>query len=215
MQYTGPATADDDQDDFLPDGTERPNDPVKVADFVQALEVIVRSSNNEINHEQLNDIFKEVCKQQLVPTFTPKQLGVTLKNLAIIGPAIPTELLGAFVSEIEQQMPAFDIAQLSNVNWALVRLLPVPDQQARHLVCMDPQWIQRYHAACEQQLQQVAQQQVAVPTAQQLANLLLVPTAVAQPFTTECQQLFEAAVVMAQRRLCGMAAAQIFTCYLG
>lgn len=214
LQYTGPANDDDDNTLNL-DGTERPNDPVTVADFVQALEVIVRSSNNDVNPEQMAEIMDELIKQNLVAKFTPQQLGSTLKNLAVICVSVPRPLLDALIREVGRQMTAFSTLQLSNVSWALMRVMPVAHEQSRELVGMDQHWLQQYHTACEQQLQQIVQQQTPLPSAQQLANLLLIPAAVGQPFAADCQQLFEKAVVLSQWSLCGMATAQLFTCYLG
>jgi hypothetical protein len=97
-----------------------------------------------------------------------------------------------------------------------MRLAPVADAEARQYCGLTDSWIQSYSAACEQQLQLIVsqQQQKQLPTGQQLANLLLVPAAVQQSFSQQGVQLFEQAVVLAERRLCSMAVAQMFTCYV-
>eukprot|EP00879_Flechtneria_rotunda_P003564 GHRR01003798.1.p1 GENE.GHRR01003798.1~~GHRR01003798.1.p1 ORF type:complete len:384 (+),score=153.79 GHRR01003798.1:1361-2512(+) len=195
-------------------GSEAPNAPVKAEDFVHALECLVRSTNNTINPEQFAEVLVEIVEQNAVAAFTCQQLAVTLKNLSVLFAQIPDEFVVALTTQASSQMGLFDIAQLSNVNWALMRLMPVADQEQREQLGMTQEWLQQYHQACMQQLQQVVDQQQQPPTMQQLANLLLIPAAAQQPFDSQCRQLFEGAMLLSQRRICAMAVAQTFTCYV-
>jgi hypothetical protein len=196
------------------DAAAAPDAPVTVADFVQALESIVRSNSTEVNPEQLGEILDEILARNLLAEFTPQQLAVTFKNLAAICSAMPEVVTEALVTQTSAQMTSFNVPQLANIGWSLMRLAPVADVEERQLCGLTDSWIQSYSAACEQQLDQIVQQQQQLPTCQQLANLLLVPAAVQQPFSQQGMQLFEQAVLLAERRLCSMAVAQLFTCYV-
>jgi hypothetical protein len=198
-----------------------PDAPVTVADFVQALESIVRSSSTEVNPEQLGEILDEVLARSLLAEFTPQQLAVTFKNLAAICSAMPEVFIEALVTQAGAQMTSFSVPQLANIAWGLMRLAPVADAEERQLCGITDSWVQSYSAACEQQLelimqqqQQQQQRQQQLPTGQQLANLLLLPAAVQQPFSEQGMQFFEQAVLLAERRLCSMAVAQLFTCHV-
>jgi hypothetical protein len=214
-----PGTAPGGDDDAAAAAAGAPDAPVTVADFVQALESIVRSSSTEVNPEQLGEILDEVLARNLLAEFTPQQLAVAFKNLAVICSAMPEVVTEALVTQASAQMTSFNVPQLANIGWGLMRLAPVADAEERQLCGITDSWMQSYNAACEQQLelikqQQQQQQQQQLPTGQQLANLLLLPAAVQQPFSEQGMQLFEQAVLLAERRLCSMAVAQLFTCYV-
>jgi hypothetical protein len=185
---------------------------------VQAIESIVRSSSTEVNPEQLGEILDEVLARNLLAEFTPQQLAVAFKNLAVICSAMPEVVTEALVTQASAQITSFNVPQLANIGWGLMRLAPVADAEERQLCGITDSWMQSYNAACEQQLELIIQQQQQqpqqLPTGQQLANLLLLPAAVQQPFSERGMQLFEQAVLLAERRLCSMAVAQLFTCYV-
>ncbi|KAF6258861.1 hypothetical protein COO60DRAFT_1075377 [Scenedesmus sp. NREL 46B-D3] len=195
-----------------------PDAPVTVSDFVQALECVVRSSSSEVNPEQLSDILDGVLTRNLLADFTPQQLAVTFKNLAAICSAMPEEVVAALAAQASAHMAALNLQQLANIGWGLMRLAPVADAEERQACGLTDSWIHGYSMACEQQLELIMlhpqRQQQQLPTGQQLANLLLVPAAVQQPFSRQGMQLFEQAVVLAERRLCSMAVAQLLTCYV-
>ncbi|WIA39886.1 hypothetical protein OEZ86_013328 [Tetradesmus obliquus] len=195
--------------------------PLTVPDFVQALECIVRSNSSEVNPEQLGEVLDEVLTRNLLAEFTPQQLAATFKNLSLICSGMPEELTAALADQAAAKMTSFDVPQLANIGWALMRMAPVADAEARQCCGLSDGWVQSYSAACEQQLALIVEQQqqqqqprVPLPTGQQLANLLLVPAAVQQPFSAQGVQLFEQAVLLAERRLCSMAVAQLLTCYV-
>lgn len=203
-----------DRPQLNPDAASKPNEPIKVADFVHALECIVRSSGNAVNPEQLQEILDELLQANLLEQFTPQQLAASLKNLAVICTRLPEPVVESLIRQAGRQMALFTVPQLSNIGWALMRLAPVADAEYRQEYGLDQQWLQQYGATCEQQLQQVVEQQQPLPTGQQLANLLLVPAAVQQPLSPSGMQLLEQALLLSERRLCGMAVAQLLTCFV-
>lgn len=240
-------------------GAGKPNAPVTPGDFVEALEMVVRSSGQAVNPEQLDDIFSELLDSDLLGSFSPTQLAVTVKNLGVLCKSVRTDLLEALLPALAAHMGAFDVRQLAAVAWGLMRLVPVASQEARESVGMDQAWLNSYAAAVEQQLeairstqqqqqqhqagqqqetsqqqeggqeqqadqqpdQQQQQQQPGVadplpklPSAQQLANLLLLPAAAMQPPAPSLLLLLEEVLVLRSVSLCGYAVAQLLTCYV-
>jgi hypothetical protein len=184
--------------------------------------MVVKSRGHEPNPKQLAEILQEVAETALLAQFSSQQLALLTKDLGILCCEVPVPFLMQLVRQLGSHLVAFDIPQLANVGWALLRLMPIGDEQLREFLGVDTRWLHQYEAACEQQLtqllqqkqQQQQQQPLRLPSGQQLANLLLVPAAVQQPFSSRCHQLFEEAMVVCRGRLCGMAVAQTLSCYV-
>jgi hypothetical protein len=208
-----------------------PNAPVTPDAFVEALDTLSKSaSGSEVNPAQLDEILSEVVERRLLGSFSDAQLVASAKALAVICASVAAEFTTALVTQLGQRLGSLHTAQLSNVGWALLRLVPVTHAEARGLLGMTQAWLDAYAAACEAQLQQVLQlkqqpqpqqqqqqpQQChqPLPSAQQLANLLLIPAAVQHAPAPELVSLLEQAVVARQHSLCGFAVAQLLTTYV-
>jgi hypothetical protein len=245
----------------MPPGLNKPNAPVTAEDFVEALEMIVRSKSQQINPEQLDDILQEILaaspspsasqpdnssgdssssgsssssdsssSSSLLDSFTPAQLATTVKNLAVIGEDIQIEFVEALVRQLQRRLGEFSAQQLAAIGWGLMRLMPVAHEEVRLAMGMDQQWLESYTAAAEQQLQlvlqprpppQQQQQQQGVPlpvsrlpSAQQVANLLLLPAAALLPLQPSLVGVLEEVLLLRQASLCGYAVAQLLTCYV-
>jgi hypothetical protein len=254
----------------MPPGLNKPNAPVTAADFVEALEMIVRSKSQQINPEQLDEILEEILKaspsspssqtdssgaaasssssssssSSLLDSFTPAQLSTTVKNLAVICEDVHVDFVEALVRQLQRQLGGFSAQQLAAIGWGLMRLMPVAHEEVRLALGMDQQWLESYTAAAEQQLQLVLQppplptplqplqqqqqgvplqqqQQQGVPlpvsrlpSAQQVANLLLLPAAALLPLQPSLLGVLEDVLLLRQASLCGYAVAQLLTCYV-
>lgn len=240
----------------MPPGPQKPNAPVTPADFVEALEMVVRSRGQEVNAEQLDEILEDILttspglsdsgghdtsssSSSLLDAFTPAQLATTVKNLAVVCEEVRVDFVEALVRQLQRRLGEFSAQQLAAVGWGLMRLLPVAHEEVRVGLGMDQQWLDSYVAAAEQQLQQVLQpppsppqqeeqtsqqqqeqqQEVALPvsrlpSAQQVANLLLLPAAALLPLQPSLLGVLEEVLLLRQASLCGYAVAQLLTCYV-
>jgi hypothetical protein len=189
------------------------------------------SKGSTVNPDQLDEIFGEVVSMELLEQFTPTQLATTVKDIAIMCESVRGDFLEVLFQQVTQKLAEFDVRQLSNVAWGIMRLLPVTDEEVRQEIGMEQQWLDNYVAAVQQQLQQMTQQQThhhhqqqqqqepslparKLPSAQQLANLLLLPAAAMQPLQPSFVALLEEVLIMRQTSLCGYAVAQLLTCYV-
>jgi len=195
--------------------------------------MVVRSSSQRVNPAQLDDIFEEIVSKQVLEAFSPAQLAITTKNLAIMCTSLQQDFLESLLQQLQHRMADFSAAQLANISWGLMRLVPLTQADIREELGIDQQWLDSYMAATQQQLQQVVsdhtslqqqrreqqqQQQQPVqpmprlPNALQIANLLLLPAAALQPLQPSLLQVLEEVLLLRQHSLCGFAVAQLLTC---
>lgn len=192
--------------------------------------MVARSSSQCVNPTQLDDIFEEIVSKQVLEAFSPAQLAITTKNLAIMCTSVQQDFLESLMQQLQHRMADFSAAQLANISWGLMRLVPLTQADIREELGLDQQWLDSYMAATEQQLQQVISDHTSLqqqrqeqpvqpvqpvprlPNALQIANLLLLPAAALQPLQPSLLQVLEEVLLLRQHSLCGFAVAQLLTC---
>eukprot|EP00775_Hariotina_reticulata_P009178 gene9178-9344_t len=123
---------------------EKPNDPITPTDLVEALEMVVKSRGHQANPEQLAEILQEVEATDLLTQFTAQQLALLTKDLGILCCELPIQFLMQLVRQLGSHMTAFEIPQLANVSWALLRFMPISEEQLREFLGVDSQWLHQY-----------------------------------------------------------------------